>query len=196
MKVFILLIVVLILNGCITRTVLVQPKIQVNYLQRMAILPFYSGIGTDGSNFADGIQTKFLEQFGSKLQLVERQRIKDIVNEWDLAHNGIVDIETAVRAGRLVGARIIMTGQIKSLDINRQSEMLYGAVRVSVRIIDIERGLLIWGKEVKVRAPGVWSRYQAYYEYASGNEFKADLIEKACDEIVKQFYEHEVEVKS
>ena len=69
--------------------------------------------------------------------------------------------------------------------------MLFGAVRVSVRIIDVERGLLIWGKEVKVRAPGVWSRYQAYYDYASTEEFKADLIEKACIEISKQFYEHE-----
>lgn len=193
MKALMMLMLALTLSGCASRVVLVQPTIKLNYMQRMAILPFYAGSNADyinGANFADGIQTKLLEQFGSKLQLVERQRINDIINEWNLARDGIVDIQTAVHAGRLAGARVIMTGQIKSLDINRQSEMLFGAVRVSVRIIDVERGLLIWGKEVKVRAPGVWSRYQAYYDYASTEEFKADLIEKACDEIVKQFYEH------
>ncbi|MBL8029266.1 MAG: hypothetical protein JNL74_22785, partial [Fibrobacteres bacterium] len=67
-------------------------------------------------------------------------------------------------------------------------------VRVSVRIIDVETGIIRWGKEIKVRHPGAWGRYQAYYDYVNTDEFVADMISIAAKEIAENFYVHEKKI--
>lgn len=196
MKNIILIFLIALMFGCLSRqTIIVHPKVPVNYFRRMAVLPFYNYqyCSRDGVDLADGIQTKLVEHV-PQLELVERQRIRDIITEWNLVRNGIVDITTAVKVGKLVGARLILTGQIKDITINRAREMMYGSMRVSVRIIDIQRGTLRWAKEIKIRHPGLWGRYNAYYNYTGRDEFKSDMIDIVCDIISKEFYSYEKEI--
>lgn len=192
-NVLLILLIVVLMFGCSTRTIIVHPKIPVNYFRRMAVLPFVGTYDVDGINIADGIQTKLVEH-APRLELVERQRLEAITKEWGLVRRGIVDINTAVKIGKLVGARVIMTGQIKDISVNRNRGMMYGSARVSVRVIDVKRGVLRWAKEVKVRHPGVWSRHKAYYRYTGRKEFKADMLDIVCDLISKEFYSYQIKI--
>lgn len=189
------LVSLVMLFGCSAKYVIVHPKIPVNYFRRMAILPFNEGqgINSTGLILADGLQTKLVENV-PQLELVERHRINDVIKEINFMRSGYVDTRTAVTIGKLVGARLIMTGQIKDLSITRAREVMYGSIRVSVRVIDVERGIIKWAKEVKIRHPGPFGRYKAFHHYTGRDEFKSDMIEIVCDLISKEFYPHKERV--
>ena len=79
----------------------------------------------------------------SQLQLVERARLGEVLQELDLAKSGRVDSTTAPRAGKLLGARRLVFGALDTL--------ARGELRLSVRIADVETGVLL--QPVDARAP-------------------------------------------
>jgi len=196
MKVLLILIIALMFGGCATKYITVQPSVQANYFRRMAVIPFSSGSynrSKVGVDIADGIQTRLAENI-PQMELVERSRLDAILQEHRLIRRGIVDLKTAVTIGKLCGAKVIMTGQIKNINVVRARNMMYGSLRVSVRVIDVERGLIKWATEVKVSHPGPWGRHSAYNRYTGRDEFKADMIEIATIQIAQKFYTHKEKV--
>jgi len=69
-----------------------------------------------------------------QLQLVERARLGAILEELDLAGAGRVDSLSAPRAGRLMQARRLILGSVDTLP--------NGEFRLSVRVADVETGVL------------------------------------------------------
>jgi TolB-like protein len=69
-----------------------------------------------------------------QLQLVERARLGEILQELDLAGAGRVDSMSAPRVGRLIQARRLILGSVDTLPT--------GEFRVSVRIANVETGVL------------------------------------------------------
>src|SRR5512133_210730 len=67
-----------------------------------------------------------------KLRLLDRLRIDAILRELDLVDKGITDPRTAPRAGRLMGARRLLIGNIGS--------GANGTVRLQARIVDVVDG--------------------------------------------------------
>jgi len=196
MKCISILLLGILFTGCAKQYVTVYPQMNVNYFRRMAVLPFASK--TDGgSDLANGVETNLVNHV-PQLDLVERQQIQMITKEWNLVRQGIVSDQTAVNIGRLVGARVIMTGQIKDCSIIRRGNngggVMYGSLRASVRIVDVETGQLKWAKEFEITYPGVWGRCQAYFDYTGESEFKAKMISIASDSIAKEFYVYEKEM--
>jgi len=186
----------LLFGGCATQYKTVLPKVHANYFRRMAVVPFSTGRyhgSRAGVDIADGIQTKLAENI-PQMELVERGRLDAIISEHRLTRSGIIDVRTAVTIGRLCGAKVIMTGQIKNINVVRARQVMYGSLRVSVRIIDVERGLIKWATEVKIKHPGPWSRYSAYQSYTGKDEFKADMIELASAQVAKKFYTHKEKI--
>ena len=103
-----------------------------------AVLPF----GTSGADPATGMAAAhFLESAlaGSPLRLIERANISDILAELKLQQSGMVDRDSAVEIGKLLGAAYIISG-----NIDRAGADLI----VSVRIIDVSTGEIIGVKEV------------------------------------------------
>lgn len=196
LKVLSFFLMLILLGGCATQYKTVLPSVQANYFRRMAVVPFSTGRYHNsrvGINIADGIQTRLAENV-PQMELIERSRLDAILREYRLIRRGIVDIQTAVTIGRLCGAKVIMTGQIKNINVVRAREVMYGSLRVSVRIIDVERGLIKWATEVKIKHPGPWSRYSAYHNYTGKEEFKADMIELASVQIAQKFYTHKEKI--
>jgi TolB-like protein len=68
----------------------------------------------------------------TQLQLVERTRIDAILRELRLADAGLVDPSSAPRAGKLMGARRLLTGSIES--------GAAGTIRLRARVIDVAQG--------------------------------------------------------
>ncbi|MBN2183956.1 MAG: hypothetical protein JW746_01375 [Candidatus Krumholzibacteriota bacterium] len=103
-----------------------------------AVLPF----GTSGADPETGMAAAhFLENAlaESTLRLIERANISDILAELKLQQSGMVDRESAVEIGKLLGATHIITG-----NIDRAGTDLI----VSARIIDVSTGEILGVKEV------------------------------------------------
>ncbi len=70
----------------------------------------------------------------AQLQLVERARLGDVLQEIALAGEGRVDSASAPRVGRLLGAQRLILGTLDTLPT--------GELRLSARIADVETGLI------------------------------------------------------
>ncbi|MDW7681367.1 MAG: CsgG/HfaB family protein, partial [bacterium] len=68
------------------------------------------------------------------IQIVERQKINQLIQEMQLAQSGLVSEETGVQVGKLVGAKYLVFGSYMVFDKK---------IRVDVRIVEVETGVTI-----------------------------------------------------
>lgn len=113
----------------------------------LAVLPFENGgsYGQDKEDFDAlevGLQQMLLTEFAvnSGLRVVERGRIKALMEEQDLGGSGRVDQNTAARIGKLVGARYMVLGGF--LDF-------YGDLRIDARVVNVETGEIVKSERVR-----------------------------------------------
>ena len=78
-----------------------------------------------------GLADFFAHDFGkiSNLRVVERDKIDFILKELELQKSGAVDVTTAVKVGKILGAQIMVFGSITQLDDN-DTRMIVRAVSV------------------------------------------------------------------
>jgi len=81
-----------------------------------------------------GMLLSDLRRNGS-IELVERERIRDLLDEIDLGSSGSVDPSTAVRAGRILGAHHVIVG---GFVIDREENLRLDARAVNVETSRIE----------------------------------------------------------
>jgi WD40 repeat protein len=104
-----------------------------------AILPFAAGTSEEdlGRAAANFMESELSSR--ASLKLIERGRIDDIVRELELQKSALVDKGTAVKAGKLLGASLIVTG-----NIDRAGTDLV----VSARVIEVQTGEILGTKQV------------------------------------------------
>ncbi len=107
----------------------------------IAVLPFENGgsYGQDKEDFAAlevGLQQMLLTELAvnPNLRVVERRRLKQLMEEQDLGASARVDAATAARLGKLVGARYMVLGGFVDF---------YGDFRIDARIVNVETGELV-----------------------------------------------------
>ena len=84
--------------------------------------------------------------------VVERDKLNTIVKEQSFSGSGMVDPNSAIRMGSMVGARYLMTGKVVSADIEKTSFSGYGVttakityiMKVSARVIDTKTGRVMF----------------------------------------------------
>lgn len=69
-----------------------------------------------------------------RLEIVERNRLRDAISEMELGMSGIVDEQTAIEVGRAVGASAILVGSF--VTIGRM-------IQINARLIDVETSKII-----------------------------------------------------
>ena len=74
-----------------------------------------------------------------EIQLVERERMEDLLNELQLQQSGYVDPETAVTVGMIVGAQYVVTGAFLTVDPD---------MRLDTRIARVETSEIVSTAEV------------------------------------------------
>lgn len=115
----------------------------------IAVLPFTNG-GSYGLAAEDldalqiGVQELLLTELdlNSNLRIVERSRLRAILEEQGLTEAGRVDAATAASVGKIVGARYVITGVF--IDMN-------GDFRMDGRIIDVETSEIVKTERVRDR---------------------------------------------
>lgn len=80
--------------------------------------------------------------------LLERDRLRDLTDEYALTNTGVVDSSTAVPIGNLKGAQYLLLGSINSVTARKSEASMVGmgmdrykvTATVSMRIVDVETG--------------------------------------------------------
>jgi len=75
--------------------------------------------------------TTDLEEIGI-FNIVDRERLNDIISEQSLQYSGLVDQKTAVRLGKLVASQYILTGSFSEMN---------GELRIVTQIFSVEKGV-------------------------------------------------------
>lgn len=101
----------------------------------IAVLDFTNGSLVDHASyepFTAGVAAMLLTDLArnERIQVVERERLREVLAEQELATSGRVDPETAARAGKLVGAQHIVFGVFV---IDRR-----GRLRIDARAVNVE----------------------------------------------------------
>jgi TolB-like protein len=121
---------------CTSGTTFAEEKITV------AVLPFFASIDDKDLEGLDRALSEMLMTDLSRLQsiqIVERQRLGDVMKEMNLAREGFIDPSTAARIGQGVGARTILTGSFYA-----KGEKL----RIDARLIHVETGTVLVAEEI------------------------------------------------
>ena len=88
----------------------------------IAMLPFENA--TSSANAHKGFESQFLNLFINNknpfIKIIDRVHIQTILNEQELGLSGLVDSQTAARAGDLFGAKALLVGRLVSLDTKRK----------------------------------------------------------------------------
>jgi len=75
-----------------------------------------------------------------QIEIVERARLQDAVNELQLGISGIIDEATAIEVGRAVGANAIMLGSYVAIGER---------IRINARLIDVKTSKIIKAESVQ-----------------------------------------------
>ena len=74
------------------------------------------------------------------IQIVEREKLEQIIQEQNLALTGIIDESTAAQVGKLLGAKLILTG----------SFLIMGeTMRIDARLVDVSTGEVIMAEKIE-----------------------------------------------
>jgi curli biogenesis system outer membrane secretion channel CsgG len=107
----------------------------------IGVMPFDNGgsYGLESEDFAAfeiGLQQMLITELAvnAELRLVERSRLKGLMEEQDIGASGRVDANTAARIGQLIGARYMILGGFIDW---------YADFRIDARIVDVETGEIV-----------------------------------------------------
>ncbi|MFC2048731.1 CsgG/HfaB family protein [Elusimicrobiota bacterium] len=137
-------------------------KIKTGPKMKVAVVDFENkskyGQARLGSSASDILVTELAKT--GKFLLIEREKIEKIMMEQSFSMTGAVDPQTAVLAGKLLGASYLLTGSISQFGVNiTSSDYLITAGKkqtaeaaVDVRVIDTETGSIILAESGKGEA--------------------------------------------
>lgn len=105
----------------------------------IAILPFNNNspdksLDSTGVTLADLISAQMAAKKGFKL--VERQRIEEILSEMKLGMTGMIDQNTAIQVGKMLGANVMVFGSFSTLGKK---------VLLTIRLVKVETGEIVGG---------------------------------------------------
>jgi len=116
----------------------------------VAILFFdYSGKQAELEPLREGLAQMLISDVAelAEIQVVERARLKAVLEEQKLAAGGKVDAATAARVGKLLGARHLVLGSFFDLA---------GALRLDARVVEVETGKIVRSVGVNGPAADFW----------------------------------------
>lgn len=111
----------------------------------MAVLPFENNSVTDAEAYEpleQGLMAMLISDLravAGNLRVVERSRIREVLEEIALGQSGAVDQATAVQAGSIVGARHIAFGSFMVLGTT---------VRMDARVVSVETSEIVLADSV------------------------------------------------
>ncbi len=176
----VLLLLVFMLAGCGGVQLQVAPKEKLSgSIKTIAIMKFADARQDKEKGAYDNpsmiIQEKMISGLVNQgiFRVIERQQLEKILAEQKLQMSGMIDNNSAVEIGKMLGADGIMVGSI-----TEYGRTIYPKARltVNVRVIEVKTGLVKWATEIKGR--------KANYAYPV--ELLKDIIDETVTKLIKE----------
>ena len=143
----------MVLAGCVEQPELMNAE-RLSGVKHLAVLPFEDGPGMRGRNSGtavSGFVTGELAKCG-KYRLLERSKLRSLINEHDLQSSGLLDQEAAVKVGKLLGADAVIVGSVTQYEMDKTQVYIHivpivskeYTVGASIRMLDVENGEVIY----------------------------------------------------
>jgi TolB-like protein len=108
--------------------------------------PYRNGYNDLTKNLYEHLTIYFAQK---GLQVVERSKLNNVLQEQKISYSGVMDISTAQKLGKLVGAQAVLVGSISDLRDD---------VSLNARLVDVETGTFLTAALVKLqKTPAVKS---------------------------------------
>ena len=145
-RIMILAICLAFLCGCATGKSHISANIseEEKMPERVGVFPFsgtqpYSGHATD--LFSMGLLS--IPQFK---EVVERNKISEVMRELDFQHSGAVDEKTVMKLGKQLGLDAMFVGNLVPHKETIQRVTAHWInTKVTVKLISVETGVILWG---------------------------------------------------
>ena len=136
-----LLVLVMMVSGCATvKRSHINPRMLLhdNFPERVGVFPFtgqhpYAEQATD--LFSMGLIS--IPYF---TEVVERNKIGQVLQELGYQYSGFVDEKTITELGKQLGLDAIFTGNIVT-----HKDMLFFNSKITIKLIDVKTGIILWG---------------------------------------------------
>lgn len=125
----------------------------------------------------------------NKFDVVERSRMKDILNEQEFSESGYISEKTAVKLGKLIGADYFVMGKIEHLKAEYSMENIpytktvrpkyEGKLVVNVRVVDTRGGKIVAADKIETEL-----EEHNYRDKVNGDDFIEMLKDKTVREVV------------
>jgi curli biogenesis system outer membrane secretion channel CsgG len=149
----------LALAGCATAPEVMNLE-RCAHVSRVAVLPFTDGPGSAGLNSGNAVAGLVVERLAQagKYRLVERGKLRAILDEQDLQATDLVDPATAAQIGKLAGVDAVITGSVSEYDKEKTVVYIYVVPVISwrytagatVRLVDVENADVIYAHSASV----------------------------------------------
>jgi uncharacterized protein (TIGR02722 family) len=101
----------------------------------------------DTDVIADKLQIELIK--AGSLRFVDRSKINEISKEFDLSGSGMVNPDQVKKAGNVLGADFLMTGDMTSI-IKTEGRTQTNYYRLSMRLLQTETDEIVWADEFEI----------------------------------------------
>ncbi len=134
-------------------SMLTTPRVE-NITAKSTPVLFVSGMQNNSNQMIDtqaltnAISTRLINS--GKFNFVDMSQVENVKKQMNYQHqSGMVDPATAAAMGKQVGAQYMLYGDISSISQRNSSEQtLY--LQVTMKLLDIQSGLIIWQGEKQI----------------------------------------------
>ncbi len=147
------------------------------------------GQGRLGGAASDILVTELVKS--GKFIVVERDRMNKLMEEQKLQSQGVIDSQTAVQLGQIMGLEAIVVGSVSQFGVKKegsdylisQSKQQVAEVAVDLRLIDVQSGQVILADSGKGRAKSKKASFLGmgtkggYDETLEGEALRAALVQ-------------------
>ncbi|WP_244932625.1 CsgG/HfaB family protein [Leptospira yanagawae] len=131
-------------------------------ITKVAVLVFDIEEAKWGDEFTDAVSLQIAKSLPFKV--IEREQLSKVVNEQSFSKTGIIDTQTAVRLGKVLGVDALVFGRGSSLKkFDEKGKLIPNLVdTVSLKIVHIESGHVIVNARKKPGADWTFGRLIQY----------------------------------
>ncbi|HAU38217.1 MAG TPA: hypothetical protein DCX07_10955 [Phycisphaerales bacterium] len=144
----------ILLAGCEPQPEVVVGKQELQKIRSVAVLPFEDAPGEYGQRSGMavcGLVTNELTNSG-KFRIVERSRLKSIVDEQNLQATDLIDAQTAAKVGKVLGVDAVVIGSVNQYEMDKTTVYVHVVPIVSkeykvgatLRMINVETGQIVY----------------------------------------------------
>ena len=141
------------LTSCAEQPELIDVQ-RVTAVNNVAVLPFEDAPGAYGERSGTAVSGFVTSELAAsnKFRILERSRLKAAIDEKDLQASDLVDPQTAVQVGKMLGVQAVIVGTVTQYDMDKTTVYVHVLPMVTkdykigatVRMIDVGSGEVIY----------------------------------------------------